>query len=443
VSELPGQVHQLSEMTAGEPRVAPVQPMGSPVDETQRIASIDVLRGVALLGILIMNIQTFAMIGSAYMNPNSYGDLSGANWWVWRLTHLLGDQKFMTIFSMLFGAGIVLMTSRAEQRSGKSAGLHYRRMGWLILFGLLHAHLLWYGDILYSYGMCGLIAYLFRKLPPRWLIVIGVVVMSVSCLINFGMYSLYSVLPEEARQGWDQGMAESWTPSAQTIQEELDAYRGGWLSQAPHRSIMAAVFQTFLFGVWAGWRAGGLMLIGMALFKLDVFAARRSTRFYTLMAVVGICSGLALTHSEMRLVEASGWPMMESMYLYSALHYWGSFLQSLGYVGVVMLACKFDAFRSLQHALAAVGRMALTNYLLQTIICTTIFYGHGFGLFGSVERIGQIGIVACVWAIQLIVSPIWLHYFRFGPMEWLWRTLTYWRLQPMRRGTSLPSPSLA
>ena len=414
-----------------------------PVDEAQRITSIDVLRGVALLGILLMNIQSFAMIGAAYMNPNSYGDLTGANAWVWYLTHLLGDQKFMTVFSMLFGAGIVLMTSRAEQRSGRSAGVHYRRMGWLILLGFLHAHLLWYGDILYSYGMCGLVVYLFRNLPPRWLIVLGIVVMSVACLINFGLYGLYTIIPEEGRGGWEQGMAEGWTPAAETIQEELDAYRGGWLSQAPHRSIMAAVFQTIFFGIWAAWRAGGLMLIGMAMFKLDVFAATRSTRFYLGMAVLGISTGLLLTLLEMRLVHVNGWPMMESMYLYSALHYWGSFLQSLGYVGLVMLACKFGVVIGLQRALAAVGQMALTNYLMQTLICTTIFYGHGLGYFGSIERVGQIAIVAGVWIVQLILSPIWLRYFRFGPMEWLWRTLTYWRLQPMRRDGSVSAPSLA
>ncbi len=121
----------------------------APVGEGDRIESIDVLRGFALLGILLLNIQAFAMPGAAYVNPTAYGDLTGPNYWAWWFTHVFGEQKFMTIFSMLFGAGILVMTSRAEARTGRSAVLHYRRMGWLILFGVLHAHLLWYGDILY------------------------------------------------------------------------------------------------------------------------------------------------------------------------------------------------------------------------------------------------------------------------------------------------------
>lgn len=142
-----------------------------PVSESQRISSLDVLRGFALLGILTVNIGAFSMPAAAYFDPTAYGDLTGLNAWVWRLTHVLADLKFMAIFSMLFGAGIVLMTSRCESRGQSPAGLHYRRMGLLAVFGLLHAHLLWYGDVLYWYGMCGLVVYLLRDLSPKWLMV--------------------------------------------------------------------------------------------------------------------------------------------------------------------------------------------------------------------------------------------------------------------------------
>ena len=136
----------------------------------QRIGALHVLRGVGVLGILLLNIQSFAMPSAAYLNPSVYGDRTGANGVVWHATHLFGDQKFMAIFALLFGAGIVLMTSRAEARTGRSAALHYRRMGWLIVFGLLHAYLLWYGDILYTYGVCGLAVYLVRRRPAGQLI---------------------------------------------------------------------------------------------------------------------------------------------------------------------------------------------------------------------------------------------------------------------------------
>src|SRR5712692_4927581 len=143
------------------------------IPEPERIASLDVLRGLAVLGILVMNIQSFAMIEAAYSNPTAFGDLKGANYLVWLLSHVLADQKFMTIFSMLFGAGIVLMTGRREQAGRRSAAVHYRRMGVLALFGLLHAYLLWYGDILFSYALCGMVAYLFRRLRPQFLLLWG------------------------------------------------------------------------------------------------------------------------------------------------------------------------------------------------------------------------------------------------------------------------------
>jgi uncharacterized protein len=369
------------------------------------------------------------MIGSAYMNPHAYGDMNGANYWVWWFSHVFGDQKFMSIFSMLFGAGIVLMTSRAERRTGRSAGVHYRRMGWLILFGLLHAHLLWYGDILYSYGMCGLIVWLFRKWRPVVLIGIGALLIPVASLIMLA--SGWSM------QYWDQqaidGLSEGWNPTAAVIQGELDAYRGSWLDQLPKRMLGAAMFETFMFAVWALWRVTGLMCIGMAMFKLGVFQARRSTAFYGFMIVVGLGIGLPLAAYGVRWNEERNWAMESSFFFGSQFNYWGSLFVSLGYVGLVMLACKSIAMLRLLQPLAAVGRMALTNYLMQTIICTTIFYGHGLGYFGSVERTGQLAIVVAIWIGQLIISPIWLRMFEFGPFEWLWRSLTYWKLQPFVR----------
>src|SRR5438445_2514093 len=154
-----------------------VEPLPAPrpgaVPEADRIQSIDVLRGFALLGILVMNIQSFSMILAAYENPTAYGNLEGANYWVWFFSHVLADQKFMTIFSMLFGAGIVLMTSRQEETTGRSAAVHYRRMGVLALFGMLHAYLFWYGDILFGHALCGMLVYLCRRLRPFALLLIG------------------------------------------------------------------------------------------------------------------------------------------------------------------------------------------------------------------------------------------------------------------------------
>jgi uncharacterized protein len=404
------------------------QAQTGPVTQADRIVSLDVLRGVAVLGILVMNIQSFSMPGAAYMNPSAYGNLQGADYWVWYISHLLTDQKFWTIFSMLFGAGIVLMTSRADAAGRGSAGVHYRRMGWLLLIALLHAHLLWYGDILYFYAMCGLVAYLFRKLPAWLLVVLGVAAISVTCGLNlfFGWALVEGHIPVEQATTW-------WLPPDEMMDSELAAYRGGWLDQLPQRMVTAIFFETFLLVMFIGWRTGGIILIGMALYKMGVFSAARSKGFYTALVAVGALVGIpVIMYGAHRNLEA-GWDVMYSFYFGALYNFWASILVALGWVGLVMLACKSHVLGLAKRVLAAVGQMALTNYLMQTIICTTIFYGHGFGRFGYFERTDQILLVLAVWIVQLIWSPIWMHYFRFGPFEWLWRSLTYLKPQPMRR----------
>jgi uncharacterized protein len=175
------------------------------------------------------------------------------------------------------------------------------------------------------------------------------------------------------------------------------------------------------------------MLIGMALFKWGALTAQRSRRFHWILMGTGLGIGTPLVIYGILRDFTAGWSYDYSMFLGSQFNYWGSIPMALGYVAIVMLICKSGLWEKLVRRFAAVGRMALTNYLLQTIICTTIFYGHGLGLFGRVERPGQMAIVVGIWILQLVISPLWLSRFRFGPAEWLWRTLTYLKMQPMRR----------
>ena len=408
---------------------------GGPVPGSTRIDSIDVLRGLALLGILLMNIQLFAMPGAAYFNPTAYGDLAGANYYVWLGSRMFADQKFMTIFSMLFGAGIVLMTTRAE-RQGESRRVHYRRMRWLAVIGLLHAHLLWDGDILFLYAICGMAVYPLRAKPPRTLIRIGVATMAVSSVLYFVSGSSMPYWPEEALAGFT---SSTWQPTPAMIDQTLAAYRGGWIEQAPVRSAAALGFETLIMLFWGGWRAGGLMLVGMALYKMGVFNATCSRRFYGALIAAALLIGFPLEAYGVALDFASGWAVTWAFFHGKQFNYWPSIAVSLGYVGVVMLVCQSAALRPLTRPFAAVGQMALTNYLLHTVICTTIFYGHGLGYYGSVDRLGQIGVVVGVWVVQLVVSPLWLRRFRFGPAEWVWRSLTYGERPPLRRAPASAS----
>ena len=400
-----------------------------PVGESSRITSIDTLRGVAVLGILVMNISAFSMPAAAYMNPTLYGNLSGINHLVWGFNHLFVDMKFLAVFSMLFGAGIILMAERCEARDQKPAWLHYRRMFWLIIFGLLHAHLLWFGDILYSYGMAGLIVYLFRKRTPKWLIIWGLLSISMASGLMFATGAFMDQMPPETQAE----MEKTINPSAEVIAREVAAYRGSWLEQMSARVPKAIEMQTGSFLFWVFWRVAGLMLIGMALFKLGMFRAEWSKRTYVKFIVLALGVGFPLIIYGMYYNFMTHWESPGFLFFGLQFNFWASILVSLGWVSVVMLIAKSESLAGIAKRFGAVGRMAFTNYILQTVICTSIFYGHGLGWFGSVERAGQFAIVILVWILQLILSPIWLNKFKYGPLEWLWRSLSYWKLQPFRR----------
>ena len=399
-----------------------------PVRPKERIVALDFLRGFALLGILLMNIQSFAMPFAAYFNPTAYGDLTGLNRGVWVLSHILADNKFMTIFSLLYGAGIILITKKLDEKGQGSAGLHYKRTVWLLIIGLAHAYLLWYGDILVTYALVAMVVYFFRKLSPRWLIGVAVVTLGIGTLLNVVTAAGIANFPPELIADFQ----ADWRPNAESIDEEIAVYQSGWREQMADRVPASIEMETIAFLFWGSWRAGGLMLMGMALFKLGVLTAQRSTKFYRNLLIAGFGLGLPLVVLGVIRNFAAGWTLEYSRFIGVLFNYWGSLGVSLGYIAVIMLIAKSGRWTGSIERFAAVGRTALSNYLFQTIAATFIFYGHGLGLFGQVERTGQLLIVFGIWAVQLIISPLWLRYFRFGPAEWLWRSLTYGKLQRMK-----------
>ncbi len=400
-----------------------------PTSSSERIQALDFLRGFAILGILIINIQSFAMPGAAYLNPMAYGDMSGANRWVWLLSHIFGDQKFMTIFSILYGAGIVLVTQSAEEKSGRSAGLHYRRTFWLLIIGLLHAHIIWYGDILVPYALCALFAYLFRKAKPVKLMIVGTVLIAVHTVIYVMAGLSMDYWPPESIIA----LRESWIPDTITIQNEIAAITGTYAEQLSKNSSSAIFMETGVFLFLFLWRAGGLMLVGMALYKWGVLTAGRSSGFYRRGLIIGWAIGFSLVIYGVYRNFQANFALEYSMYLGSQFNYWGSAFVSFGYICGIMLIARSNALGWLKDRLAAVGQMALTNYIAQSILCTLVFYGIGFGLFGRLERKEQLIAVVAVWILQVIWSGPWLHRFRFGPLEWMWRSLTYMKMQPFRK----------
>lgn len=399
------------------------------MEYSKRIVSLDILRGVAVLGILIMNIQSFSMPSAAYINPTAYGDLTGLNKWIWIFSHILASQKFMSIFSMLFGAGVLIFTKNAIAKGKNCATLHYRRMLWLLVFGLLHGYLLWYGDILFTYSLCGMLLFAFRRLPPRKLIWIGFGFYLVPVVFDSFFAFSMPYWPEEALQN----TMQSWRPDEPTLHHYLAAYRGGWLEQMDVRIPANLFMQTGLFFMQTFWRVMSMMLLGMALFKWKVLSAELSGSFYFRLVLVGLVLGFSLSATGVVLNFRNNWSIEFSMFLGKQFNYLGSVGTALGYLGLVMLICKSYACRGFKNTFSAVGRMAFTNYILMTLIATFIFYGSGLGLFGSVERKFQVMIVVGMWIAIMIISPVWLKWFRFGPLESLWRSLTYGRWQPLKK----------
>lgn len=401
--------------------------VAAPTGPSERIQAMDVLRGVAVCGILVINMQQFSMIMQAGFNPTAYGDLTGPNKWVWMLSQIFAHAKFMTIFSIMYGAGIALLTSRLEAKGIRPAGFHYRRSAILIAVGAMHGYLLWSGDVLFWYGMCALLVYLLRGLSPAKLVALG--------LILFGVPSVLMLMGGLSMPFWPAAAVEElragWHPGAEAVRAELDAYRGGWMDQMAYRAPFTFKMHTFIFGIWALWRITGLMLLGVALYKWGVITARRSYSYYSGMTVAGLLMGLPVVAFGVAEDVAHNFSVEYSKFLGSQFNYWGSLPVSLGYIGLVMVMSKGSS-SILLAPIAAVGRMAFTNYIMQTVICTTLFYGHGFGMIGSIERTQQLIVVLCIWIFQLLVSTIWLRYFCFGPIEWVWRSLTYMRAQPMR-----------
>ncbi len=394
-----------------------------------RIVSIDFLRGIAVLGILIMNIQSFSMIMANYGNPAAIAMPEGINKWIWIISHVLASEKFMSLFSMLFGAGLVLLYERKLNQGRHPGKVHYFRNFWLLIFGMLHAYLFWYGDILVAYALCGFFVFLFRKKQVKTLLVWAGVFYIVPILINLMSGFSIQFWPEESYQ---QTM-QSWNPSSETIEAELAAMRGSFGEQLAFRAGKTIFFQTFLFFFYVFWRVTAMMLIGMALFKSGTLLAQKSNGFYIRMLVIGLIIALPLIIIGVILNFRNEWRMEYSMFYGNQFNYIGSLAMALVYLAIAMLISKSENFGGLKRVLSATGKMAFTNYILMTVIAGFIFYGHGLGLFGSVSRIYQVLIMLAIWAFILMLSPWWLKRFNFGPLEWLWRVLTYRNFIPFKK----------
>ena len=427
--------------------------MPSPVMQSERIKIIDALRGFAILGILLMNMPAFCMPGG--YDPFLRNE-HGINYALWYIVSGYAEGTQRALFSMLFGAGIILFVSRQEKKLDgiRPAEYFFRRQLWLMVFGLIDVYLLlWFGDILFIYACYGMIMFAFQKLSPKALLIgAGICLLLMLARENRDLYQeRKTIYRGEVAQAIDTTKVKL----TEQQKDELGAMTGLKTSSEKDKRLKRVEnairkttgsyeqlyeYKTNQFSSGMSyiflyiWDVVVFMFIGMAFYKMGILTGQAPAKVYWLMALIGLGVGLILSYFYLQ-------PFIN--YKYNRFDYikhqhfefysLAKTFRSLGIFAVIMLLFKSNRVKWLFALLQPVGQMAFTNYLTQSLICGILFYGVGFGLYGKLQRYEVYYIVGAIWLLQIVWSHIWLRYFYFGPLEWCWRSLTYWKKQPFLR----------
>ena len=371
----------------------------------ERNVTLDFVRGVAILGILLLNISAFGLPKAAYLNPAWYGAITPQDAWTWALLDLIGQVKFLTLFALLFGAGLQMLLPRGKRWIQS-------RLTLLVLLGFIHGLLFWDGDILLAYGLVGLICWRLVRdaLSVKSLFNTGVMLY----LVGLGVLLLLGLIS-------DSQTSRAWTPDASAILYEKYWKLHGGVDAISNRAD--GVGNSLLaLGAQYGWQLAGMMLIGAALMRSGWLKGQFSPGHYRRAGVMLVLAGMAINLPSIILQWHLNWDYRWCGFLLQAPRELSAPFQVLGYTALIYGFWPQLSRWKVTGAVACVGRMALSNYLLQTLICTTLF--NRFGLFMKFDRLQLLAFVPAVWAINLLFSVWWLRHFRQGPVEWLWRQLT-------------------
>ncbi len=432
--------------------------IAAPVAEASRLKVLDALRGVALLGILLMNIPGFSM--ADYSFEAFKNDPTNVNFWVNAVISVFFEGKMRAMFGMVFGAGILLFIANKTDKGTSVHALFYRRMFWLVLFGLIHAHLiLWIGDILYLYGVCGMIVYLFRNVPPKYLVWAVPLVAVFDFTSNTLFYQdlrakridyVAATKAQAANQTLTDAQTKALTtwrdiektmiPNREDAKANTKTMKSNYTAIANYLRPIAFEFETKHLPMW-GLDSLALMLLGLALFKWGFLTGSWSNDDYWKVLKIGYAIGLPLAMYEFyygfqnfTTLEANLARMERVSINWVGLIYpFQRILLVMAHAASLILLYKSGKIQGLFRRLEAVGQMAFTNYITHSVICTLFFFGYGLNYYAELEYYQIYFLALAIWVFQLIISPIWLKHFRFGPLEWLWRSLTYWKIQPMKR----------
>lgn len=402
-----------------------------------RIAAIDAVRGFAVLGILLMNIVAFAMPSDAYDDPSVYGGAAGADLIAWAVAFVVADGKMRGLFTMLFGASMAIVADSAAARGENAVRVHYARMGWLLVIGLIHGSLIWYGDILTEYALAGAVLFIAWRWRPQALLYAAAILFIGDIATHLDAWRALVALRDAAmRPGAAPADLALWRsilrPDAADLARQVAGYRGTW-------SAISAARLNDLHALQGGLpsyliESIGTAAFGLGLYRLGYFTNWAARWHYWLIAIgfgiaVPLCTWIAIDVAGSRfdpVVAARGSAL--SLCLRPAI--------MLAYASLIILAVCRPRPGVLLVRLGAAGRMALSNYLATSIVMTSLFYGVGFGLFGRLSRAELYPIVLLMWIAMLLWSKPWLERYRFGPFEWAWRSLARARVQSMR----LPAP---
>lgn len=383
----------------------------------ERNVTLDFVRGVAILGILLLNISAFGLPKAAYLNPAWSGSASLSDAWTWALLDLLAQVKFLSLFALLFGAGLQLLLPRGKRWIQS-------RLTLLALLGFIHGLFFWDGDILLAYALVGLVSWRMVREAHH-----------VKSLFNTGVVLYLTGIAVLVLLGMISGTAanRSWAPDAANLQYEQYWKLHGGMEAVSNRADMLSD-NLLALGAQYGWQLAGMMLMGAALMRSGWLKGQFSLRHYRRTGALLVAAGMAVNLPAIFAQWYLAWDYRWCAFLLQAPRELSAPLQAIGYAALAWgywpQLCRFR----LVGAIACVGRMALTNYLLQTLICTTLFY-H-LGLFMRFDRLQLLAFVPPIWAVNLLVSSLWLRRFRQGPVEWLWRQLTL-----RASGTSLKDTS--
>ena len=400
---------------------------------SNRLIALDFVRGIAILGILLLNIVGFAWPEIVYVSPRApTAPVSVADDWTWLAIFVLADGKFRGLFSLLFGASMVLFVERANDAGRDGAALQRRRLGWLALFGLAHFFLLWWGDILFLYAACGFVALALRKRTHENLAALALAIYAAGVLALGALTAIAAFDPASG--------AESIAAFAREARAEIALNQGPWAARLAHS--LSEDWSAPLVTLAMSWlETVPLMLIGMALFKSGFFAGSWDSARLARWAWRGIGGGLALT------LPLAWWLWSRDFDLPLTLFIWlgpaavGRLASTVGYAALAVILARRFADSAIGERLVACGRMAFSNYIATSLVMTFIFHGWGLGLYTQFGRFELLGFVLLGWALMLAWSKPWLARFRFGPLEWLWRSLTYGKIAPMRRPLAIASDS--